>query len=83
MARKVYTKENQVEKFGWTKTSEKVEITFNGRDGKSYDGETRKMNVWINEKHPDKKSSISARVALRAMMEASTRSMQCSSLRIT
>lgn len=55
MARKIYTKENQVEKFGWTKTSEKVEVTFNGWDGKSYDDETRKMNAWINEKHPDKK----------------------------
>lgn len=55
MARKVYTKENQVEKFGWTKTSEKVEITFAGWDGKSYDGEARKMNVWVSEKHPGKK----------------------------
>lgn len=55
MARKIYSKENQVEKFGFTKTNEKVEVTFNGWDGKSYDGETRKMNVWVSESHPGKK----------------------------
>lgn len=53
--RKIYTKENQVEKFGWIKTNEKIEVTFNGWDGKSYDGESRKMNVWINNNVPGKK----------------------------
>ena len=54
--RKIYTNENQAEKFGWTKTKEKIEITFNGWDGKSYDGESKKMNVWVNEKrYPGKK----------------------------
>lgn len=54
--RKIYTKENQAEKFGWIKTSEKIEVTFNGWDGKSYDGESKKMNVWVDEKfHPGKK----------------------------
>lgn len=52
---KVYDKENQVEKFGFIKTSEKVEVTFNGWDGKSYDGESRKMNVWVSDRHPGKK----------------------------
>ena len=52
---KMYTKENQAEKFGWIKTSEKIEVTFNGWDGKSYDGESRKMNVWISNTHPGKK----------------------------
>lgn len=52
---KVYTKENQAEKFGWIKTSEKIEVTFNGWDGKSYNGESRKMNVWICKNHPGKK----------------------------
>lgn len=53
--RKIYTKENQAEKYGFVKTSEKVEVTFNGWDGKSYNGETRKMNVWTSKTHPDKK----------------------------
>lgn len=53
--RKLYTKENQAEKYGWTKTSEKIEVTFNGWDGRSYGGESRVMNVWISERHPDKK----------------------------
>ena len=54
--RKIYTKENQAEKFGWVKTNEKIEVTFNGWDGKSYDGESKKMNVWVDEKfHPGKK----------------------------
>lgn len=52
---KIYTKENQIEKYGFVKTSEKVEITFNGWDGKSYNGESRKMNVWKNERFPEKK----------------------------
>ncbi len=52
---KVYTKENQAEKFGWIKTNEKIEITFNGWDGKSYNGESRKMNVWVSNTHPEKK----------------------------
>lgn len=52
---KQYTKENQAEKFGWVKTSEKIEVTFNGWDGRSYDGESRKMNVWTSETHPGKK----------------------------
>ena len=53
--RKIYTKENQIEKCGFVKTNEKIEVTFNGWDGKSYDGESRKMNVWICDKHPEKK----------------------------
>lgn len=53
--RKVYSKENQAEKCGWEKTSEKVEVTFNGWDGKSYNGESRKMNVWVANTHPGKK----------------------------
>ena len=53
--RKIYTKENQAEKYGWIKTNEKVEVTFNGWDGKSYNGESRKMNVWICDKIPGKK----------------------------
>ena len=53
--RKIYTKENQAEKYGWIKTNEKVEVTFNGWDGKSYDGESRKMNVWVSPTHPNKK----------------------------
>lgn len=55
MARKIYTKENQIEKFGFVKTNEKIEVTFGGWDGKSYDGETRKMNVWVCDKMPGKK----------------------------
>lgn len=55
MARKIYTKENQAEKFGFIKTKEKVEVTFNGWDGKSYDGESRIMNVWVCPTHPGKK----------------------------
>lgn len=53
--RKIYTKENQIEKYGFVKTSEKVEVTFNGWDGKSYNGESRKMNVWVSETHPGMK----------------------------
>ena len=53
--RKIYTKENQAEKYGWVKTSEKIEVTFNGWDGKSYDGESRKMNIWVSDRHPGKK----------------------------
>ena len=53
--RKIYTKENQAEKFGFVKTSEKAEVTFNGWDGRSYNGETRKMNVWTCQTHPGKK----------------------------
>lgn len=41
--------------YGFTKTNEKVEITFNGWDGKSYNGETRKMNIWVCDVHPGKK----------------------------
>lgn len=53
--RKIYTKENQAEKFGRAKTNEKIEITFNGWDGKSYNGESRVMNVWTSATHPEKK----------------------------
>ena len=52
---KVYTKENQAEKFGWIKTKEKVEVTFNGWDGRSYNGESKKMNVWVCNTIPGKK----------------------------
>ena len=44
-----------IEKQGFVKTSEKVEVTFNGWDGKSYNGETRKMAVWTCDKMPGKK----------------------------
>ena len=51
---KIYTKAtNNIN--GFVKTNEKIEITFNGWDGKSYDGEARKMNVWVCDKYPDKK----------------------------
>lgn len=53
--RKIYSKENQVEKYGFVKTKEKVEVTFNGWDGKSYDGESKVMNVWTCPTHPGKK----------------------------
>ena len=49
------TKENQCEKHGFVKTNEKIEVTFNGWDGRSYDGEARKMNVWVSKNHPGKK----------------------------
>ncbi|MBO5743913.1 MAG: hypothetical protein J6R68_06495 [Clostridia bacterium] len=39
----------------FVKTNEKVTITFNGWDGKSYNGETRTMNVYVNEFIPGKK----------------------------
>ena len=51
-----------IEKQGFVKTSEKVEITFNGWDGKSYNGETRKLNVWKCERHPGKRFVNLARV---------------------
>lgn len=54
MARKIYTKENQAEKFGFVKTSEKVVVTLGGWDG-CYDGESKKMNVWVCSTHPGKK----------------------------
>lgn len=31
-----------------TRTSDRVEFTLNGWDGKSYDGETRKSYVYLN-----------------------------------
>ena len=37
-------------KRNFTKTTEKIEITFNG-----WDGETRRMAVWTNPMHPGKK----------------------------
>ena len=40
---------------GFTKTNEKVEITYAGWDGKSYDGEVKKTNVWVCDTHPGKK----------------------------
>lgn len=43
------------EKYGFVKTNEKMEVTFNGWDGKSYDGESKKMAIWTNSKHPGKK----------------------------
>lgn len=53
--RKIYTKENQIERHGFVKTNEKVEVTFNGWDGNSYNGESRKMNVWVCPTIADKK----------------------------
>lgn len=44
-----------VEKQGFVKTNEKIEVTFNGWDGKSYNCETRKMNVWVCDKMPGRK----------------------------
>lgn len=52
--RKIYEKATN-NMYGFVKTNEKVEITFNGWDGKSYDGETRKMNVWTCDNLPGKK----------------------------
>ena len=52
---KKYSKVNQAELNGFTKTNEKAIITFNGWDGKSYAGETRKMNVWVSDRFPEKK----------------------------
>lgn len=52
--RKIYAKATN-NMYGFVKTNEKIEVTFNGWDGKSYDGEARKMNVWTSDKHPDKK----------------------------
>ena len=43
------------EKYGFTKTNEKITVTFNGWDGKSYDGESRRMAVWTHPNHPGKK----------------------------
>ena len=51
-----------IEKHGFIKTNEKVDVTFNGWDGKSYDGETRKLNVWLCDKIPSKKFVNLARV---------------------
>lgn len=44
-----------IEKYGFIKTNEKAVVTFNGWDGKSYDGESRRMSVWTHPAHPDKK----------------------------
>jgi hypothetical protein len=52
--RKIYAKATN-NMYGFTKTNEKIEVTFNGWDGKSYDGEARKMNVWASDKYPDEK----------------------------
>ena len=52
--KKIYAKVTN-NMYGFVKTNEKVEITFNGWDGKSYDGETRTMNVWVCDAHPGKK----------------------------
>lgn len=54
MMRKIYAKATN-NMHGFVKTNEKIEITFNGWDGKSYDGEARKMNVWTCDAHPGKK----------------------------
>jgi hypothetical protein len=50
------------EKYGFIKTKEKMEVTFDGWDGKSYDGETRKMAVWTHPRFGDKKFVNLARV---------------------
>lgn len=36
-------------------TKEKVEITMGGWDGTGYNGEGKKMNVWVSETSPEKK----------------------------
>lgn len=43
------------EKYGFKKTNEKIQVTFNGWDGKSYDGESRRMAIWVNPNIPGKK----------------------------
>lgn len=43
------------EKYGFIKTKEMATVTFNGWDGKSYDGESRRMAVWTSKTHPGKK----------------------------
>ena len=52
--RKKYQKVSN-EMFGYRKTSEKVEITYGGWDGKSYNGEGKRTNVWVCDKYPGKK----------------------------
>lgn len=44
-----------IEKYGFVKTKEIMAVTFNGWDGKSYDGESRRMAIWTNSKIPGKK----------------------------
>lgn len=39
----------------FTATKEKALVTFNGWDGKSYNGEARKMTVYTHPAHPGKK----------------------------
>lgn len=52
--KKVYEKAtNNIQ--GFVKTNEKIEITYNGWDGKSYNGEIKRTNVWVCSTHPDKK----------------------------
>lgn len=36
-------------------TKEKAIVTFSGWDGKSYNGEARKMTVYVHDMHPGKK----------------------------
>ena len=44
-----------IEKHGFIKTKEMAEVTFNGWDGKSYDGEARRMAVWTCDRLPGRK----------------------------
>jgi len=44
-----------IEKQGFTKTREKMDVTFNGWDGKSYNGESQRLTVWVHPRHPGKK----------------------------
>ena len=39
----------------FTQTNEKIMVTFNGWDGKSYDGEGANLKIWTSKYHPDKK----------------------------
>lgn len=52
--KKIYAKATN-NMYGFTKTNEKIEITYAGWDGKSYDGEVKRTNVWVCDKHPGKK----------------------------
>lgn len=38
--------------YGYKATKEKIEVTFGGWDGRSYEGEGRKLTVWTSDRHP-------------------------------
>ena len=53
MRYKVYDKMTN-EIHGFVKTRKRIEVATEGWDGKGYDGEARKFNVWTHEMHPGK-----------------------------